>query len=255
MASIDFSTDLHDAVGAWMESFISETSLTRDRRACAWTASEVAKVACQGATEAIDDPTPWMRRAFGYTRALNRSGDAVQADLFTRPEQSIVMKYGLGDGRQTRRPGDVGLARDRIYVPHWRNLALTQGINRNQYGNLPGGVAARLAREAAGTRAKRRVASRWGVYKGEITVGGSRLMGYIARLGRDKAPFAKNGRMITVNLGRPRALLIAVHQASYKPVMQEPYDRAVDAALALIPSLMEAELADAIEHMVTRPRR
>lgn len=37
--------------------------------------------------------------------------------------------------------------------------------------------------------------------------------------------------------------------------MQDPYDRAVDAALALIPSLIEAELANAIEHMVTRPRR
>ena len=182
MAGTDFTSDLHDQVGAWMEAFISDSSLDRYRRACAWTASEVAKAACRGATEAIDtafdNPTPWMRRAFGYTRALNRSGDAVQADLFTKPDQSIVMKYGLGDGRQTRRPGDVGLARDRIYVPHWRNLALTQGINRNQYGNLPGGVAARLNREAAGTRAKRRVAGRWGVYKGEIEVGGSRLMGY-----------------------------------------------------------------------------
>ena len=60
-----------------------------------------------------------MRRAFGYTRAINRTGDAVEASLFTKPEQSIVLKYGMGDGRQARRPGDVGLARDRIYVPHW----------------------------------------------------------------------------------------------------------------------------------------
>jgi hypothetical protein len=134
--------------------------------------------------------------------------------MFTRADQSIVMKYALGDGRQVRRPGDVGLARDRIYVPHWKNLQMTQGISRNQYGNVPGGVAARLAREAAGTRAKRRVAGRWGVYKGEVEVGGSRLMGYIARPGRDKAPRGKNGRMITVNLGRPRALLIAIDQDS-----------------------------------------
>jgi hypothetical protein len=54
-----------------MDAFISEASLDRFRCACAWTASEVAKAASQGATAAIDDafdsPTPWMRRAFGYT--------------------------------------------------------------------------------------------------------------------------------------------------------------------------------------------
>ncbi|MFF9550850.1 hypothetical protein [Methylobacterium fujisawaense] len=201
-----------------MQAFISETSLDQYRRACAWTASEVAKAASRGATDAIDqafdDPTPWMRRALGYTQAINRTGDAVEASLYTRPDQSIVLKYGTGDGRQVRRPGDVGLARDCIYVPHWKNLQMTQGISRNQYGNVPGGVAARLAREAAGTRAKRRVAGRWGVYKGEVEVGGFRLMGYIARPGRDKAPLGKNGRMITVNLGRPRALLIAIDQDS-----------------------------------------
>lgn len=47
----------------------------------------------------FDNPTPWMRRAFGYTRAINRTGDAVEASLFTKPEQSIVLKYGMGDGR------------------------------------------------------------------------------------------------------------------------------------------------------------
>ncbi len=77
MAGIDFTSDLHDQVGAWVDAFLSETSLDRYRRACAWTASEVAKAASRGATEVIDDafdsPTPWMRRAFGYTRALNRT--------------------------------------------------------------------------------------------------------------------------------------------------------------------------------------
>lgn len=49
------------------------------------------------------------------------------------------MKYTMGDGPQVRRPSDVGLSKDRILVPNWRNLQLTQGINRNAYGNLPGG--------------------------------------------------------------------------------------------------------------------
>ncbi len=138
-----------------------ETS-TRFRRAAAWTKSEVAKGAASGAKDAVEDafenPTPWMRGVFGYKRALTRSGDDVSAELFVKPSQSIVLKYALGDDPQIRRPGDVGLAREKILVPHWRNLALTQGINRNAYGNLPGGVAARLAREAAGTAARRRVA-------------------------------------------------------------------------------------------------
>ncbi|GJD97464.1 hypothetical protein [Methylobacterium iners] len=259
MAGIDFTSDIFDQVAAWQDAFISESSLDRYRRACAWTASEVAKAASKGATSAIDEafenPTPWMRRAFGYTRALNRRGDAVEASLYTRSDQSIVMKYAMGDNPNVRRPGDVGLASGKIYVPHWKNLQATQGISRNRYGNLPGGVAARLAREASGTVAKRRVAGRWGVYRGEIEVGGSRLMGFIARPGRDRAPVGKNGRSILVNLGRPRALLVAIQQASYQPVMQEPYDRAVNEALALIPSLMEDELADAIGYMATRARR
>jgi hypothetical protein len=40
---------------------------------------------------------------------------------------------------------------------------------------------ARLGREAGGQAAKRRVAGRWGVYKGEITLHGSRVIAYIAR--------------------------------------------------------------------------
>ncbi|UHC17156.1 hypothetical protein LRS73_04385 [Methylobacterium currus] len=147
---------------------------------------------------------------------------------------------------QTRRPGDVGLARDRILVPNWRNLLLTQGINRNQYGNLPGGLAARLAREAAGTRARRRVAGRWGVYEGEVDVGGSRLVGYIARPPRGEAPLGKGGRSIVINLGRPRALLVAIREARYDPIMQAPYDAAMLRAVNRIPVIMQDELDEAI---------
>ncbi len=253
---VNVISDICDQVAAWQEAFISEASLDRFRRAAAWTMSEVAKAASQGATEGIDDafqdPTPWMRKAFGYTRALTRSGDEVSAELFVKPSQSIVLKYGMGEGPQIRRPGDVGLAKDRILVPNWRNLALTQGITRNAYGNVPGGVAARLAREAAGTRARRRVAGRWGVYKGEIDVGGSRIMGYIARPPRDLAPIGKNGRSIVANIGRPRALLIAIDQASYKPLMQPHYDAAVREAVGRIPVLMEEELRDAIDYRAAR---
>ena len=253
---INVVSSVCDQVAAWQEAFLGEANLDRFRRAAAWTMSEVAKGAAGGAKDAVEDafenPTPWMRSAFGYKRALTRSGDEISAELFVKPSQSVVLKYAMGAGVQTRRPGDVGLARERILVPHWRNLALTQGINRNAYGNLPGGVAARLAREAAGTAARRRVAGRWGVYRGELDVGGSRILGYIARPPRGEAPLGKGGRSIVVNLGRPRALLVAIDQARYRPVLQPGYDAAVRAAVARVPELMEEELRDAIEYRASR---
>lgn len=180
--SLDVLTDLCDAVGQWQEAFIGEVGLDKYRRAAAWAMSETVKASSRGVTEAIEttfeNPTPWMRKAMGYTRALTTTGDVIQAELFVKLSQSIVMKYAMGSGPQVRRPGDVGLAKDAIYVPYWKNLRDTQGINYNQYGNLPGGVAARLAREAAGTKGKRRVSGRWGVYKGELDIGGSRVAGY-----------------------------------------------------------------------------
>lgn len=168
--------------------------------------SEVAKSACQGATDGIDqafqDPTPWMRNAFTDTRALSKNRGEVEADVGVRPTQSIVMKYAMGSGPQIRRPGDVGLAQDEIYVPNRRNLGLTQGIHRNSYGNLPGGVAARLARKALVQSAKRQRPGRWGVYRGEVDVRGQPHHGNIARLPRGTAPIGKNGR---IHRREPRA--------------------------------------------------
>ncbi len=257
----DISTDLSARMMTWADQFISETSYRRFERACAFVSDETAKRLAQRmnavTVEVFDRPTPWMRRAWQYRRGLRagaRPGE-VGAETFVLDDQSIVMKFAVGDGPNVRRPGDVGLARDRIYVPHWANLALTQRIRPTAQGNLPGGVMARLQREAAGTRAKRRVAGRWGVYKGEVDVGGSWVMGYIAHPPRGEAPLGKNGRSIVVNMGRPRALLVSIDRATYQPVMQAPYDRAVTEAVNLIPGLMEAELADAIAHMASRARR
>lgn len=97
--SIDVVSDICDQVGAWQRAFLSRASLDRYRRACAWSMSEVAKAAAAGGTDAIDrafeNPTPWMRRAFGYTRALTRGGDLVEASTYVKPSQSVVLKYGM----------------------------------------------------------------------------------------------------------------------------------------------------------------
>lgn len=171
--SLNVLSDICDALGQWQERYISEVGLDKFRRAAAWAMSETVKASSIGVTAAIgrtfQNPTPWMMKAMGYTRALAKGRDEVEAELYVRPSQSIVMKYAMGAGPQVRRPGDVGLARDRIYVPYWKNLRDTQGISFNQYGNLAGGVVARLAHEAAGTKGERRVTGRWGSTRGNST--------------------------------------------------------------------------------------
>jgi len=116
-----FLSDLGLQLAAWEETYVSEAGLDRYRRACAWVTSESAKQVATSITDAIastiDRPTPWISRAYQYTRALTRgTSDAVSADAFVLDDQSIVLKHLFGDGRNTRLPGDVGLAKEHILV-------------------------------------------------------------------------------------------------------------------------------------------
>lgn len=253
-------SDLGAQLAAWEDAYVSAVGFERYWRASAWAASEAAKTVAtrmQATAEAIDRPTPWMARAWQYTRAFGPgtgSGDAVSADVFALDDQSIVLKYLMGDGPNVRMPGDVGLARQKILVPNRRALEATQGIKPNKFGNLPGGVAARLKREAAGTSAKRRARGRWGVYEGELHVGGSRIMGYIARPPRVRKPEGKGGRMIWVNQGRPRLLLAAIPRATYQPILQRRWVEAQQAALAAVPETMAAQLQENLRQAAERGR-
>lgn len=76
-------------LAAWEDAYVSAVGFERYWRASAWAASEAAKtvaVRMKAATgEVIDRPTPWMARAWQYTRALRRgagSGDTVSADVY-----------------------------------------------------------------------------------------------------------------------------------------------------------------------------
>ncbi|ACB80045.1 hypothetical protein C0214_11010 [Methylobacterium sp. DM1] len=264
-----FIQDLTDACRAWEEQYVSEASYAQFRRACAWVVDESVKNVSgdmRGATQdTFQDPTPWMVQGWQYRRSLakNRDVGIVEAEAYLLPEQSTVMKYAMGDRRNVRLPGDVGLAQDRILLPHWRNLALTQGIRPNASHDLPGATMARLVRNSQGVYAKRSVPGRWGVYKGEVQVGGSRLMGYIARPPRVRAPVTdagtqqsvfsdRRGKMKSptrmVNLGRPRILLIEARQAEYRPIMQDPWVAANASARRNVNDLMARELAENIRH-------
>jgi hypothetical protein len=75
------------------------------------------------------------------------------------PKQSTYLKFLFGVQDNTRLPGDVGLAQDKILIPFWQNITLAQGVQPIQYGGVPRGFLARLSREVAGTKAKARVPS------------------------------------------------------------------------------------------------
>lgn len=49
-----------------------------------------------------------------------------------------------------------------------------------------------------------------------------------------------------VNADRPRLLFVAVDKARYKPVLQRPYDQAINDAIKRIPDLMASQLAENI---------
>ncbi|WHQ68632.1 hypothetical protein [Methylorubrum extorquens] len=264
-----FVSDLSEVLAAWEEQYVSETSYQKFRRACAWVVDESVKAVSEdmrGATrDTFRDPPPWMVNGWQYRRSLAKNRDAglVEAEAYVGDDQSAVLKYAMGDGENTRLPGDVGLAQDRILLPHWRNLLETQGIRPNASHDLPGATMARLIRNSQGVYAKRSVPGRWGVYKGEVKVGGSRLMGYIARPPRVRAPVTdagtqrslfvnKRGKVKSptkvINLGRPRILLISIPRAEYRPVMQDPWVAANAAARRNVADLMAGELAENIRH-------
>jgi hypothetical protein len=154
---IDFTTNLVDRLETWRDQFVSEASWRQYARACAWTTDTVAKRVAVGMQKSahahLDRPTPWTIAGFTYKRALTRARDhydEVHSEFFVKDEQSIVMKYHMGEGVHIRFPGDVGLAVDRIWIPAWENLAKSQGIRPNQYGNLSSGIMARFVRESQG---------------------------------------------------------------------------------------------------------
>lgn len=146
----DLSTDLGDRMATSSRQFASETSYRRYERACAFVSDEVAKRLANRmnalTTEVFDHPRVWMKRAWQYRRGLRASArpGEVGAETFVLDDQSVVMKFAVGDGPNVRRPVNVGLAQDRIYVPNWMNLRDMQGIKPNASGNLSGGVMARL---------------------------------------------------------------------------------------------------------------
>lgn len=269
---IDLTTDITDRLATWAEQFISETSFRRYQRACAFVMDETAKHVAVGMRQVLpsvlDRPTVWSQRAFQYRRALGKGrgvSAGVYSEFYVLPNQSVVFKYLMGMNQNVRLPGDVGLAQDRIYLPAYDNLAKTQGIRPNAQGNLPGGVMARLAREAEGNRNKRRKDDSGGVFKKEVTINGVTSMAYINRPKRTYTGEThtihnrRNGRFYNVRkptyTDRPRVLMFSVPKATYDPILQAPWDNQVREALDMIPERMASEMQGALARMAATGRR
>jgi len=188
--------DVAGPIMDWRQRFVSTVGEAKYRRAAGWAVDEVAKHAVLGIRQQfhkhLKSNTPWTESVIKYKRSSAAGLNAIEAGtndaglfsaVYVMPKQSTYLKYLFGVQDNTRLPGDVGLAQDYILIPWWDNIRLTQGVQPTRYGGVPTGLVARLAREAAGNKAKARssTASRRGVYKGTITLHGQQRLAYIAR--------------------------------------------------------------------------
>jgi hypothetical protein len=283
--NVGLTVDIAPAIEAWRDRFVSQVGVAKYRRAAGWAVDETAKAAVLGIRSQFDKhlrrQVPWTKSAVTYARAEKAGLNAIEqgtrtdvyAQVFVKPKQSVYLKYLFGMGDNTRLPGDVGLAQNKILLPWWDNILLTQGVRPTKYGGVPTGFLARLSREVQGTRAPKRsgTQSRWGVYYGEIKLHGQPRMAYIARPPRvpvtdrdlldgrkgatalDQAIVTKAGEVKRVgramrDVDHPRILFLAVDRATYKPVLEQPWREACEAAAARIPSIMAQQLADNIAH-------
>ncbi len=278
---VRIAADVAGPIAAWRDRFVSTVGEAKYRRAAGWAVDEVAKHAVVGIRaqfhKHLKRNTPWTQSAIKYKRSSAAGLNAIEAGtnvdglfsaVYVMPRQSTYLKYLFGVQDNTRLPGDVGLAQDKILIPFWQNITLTQGVQPTQYGGVPRGFLARLSREAAGTKAKARAstASRWGVYKGTINLHGQPRLAYIARPPRVAVDTGETAQIFSnrrggrvVNVGRrmrdidhPRILFLAVDRATYKPILERPWEEACQAAAARIPQIMAEQLADNLAHAAKR---
>ncbi|MCX4197402.1 hypothetical protein OMR07_19075, partial [Methylobacterium organophilum] len=128
--------------------------------AAGWAVDEVSKHAVLGIRQQfhkhLKSNTPWTESAIKYKRSSAAGLNAIEAGtndaglflaVYVMPRQNTYLKYLFGVQDNTRLPGDVGLAQDKILIPWWDNIKLTQGVQPTQYGGrtegLPGAPVAR----------------------------------------------------------------------------------------------------------------
>ena len=211
-------------------------------------AIEAAKKSGPIVSKALDKPTAWSTRAFVAVKgnlgaARGQSLDKLWSAIHVKKQQSTVFKYLFGEGRNARRPGDVGMASKSILLPVWANLKAI-GIKPTKAGNLPKDAIDRITAKAA-NGAFWRKAHFMGITKGDrrmrrkmpaglyarpariyVGVKGERWQGRDAagRFTKDARPNRGHGFKLR-NAGLPTLLLRSVPMTRHLGVLQKPIER------------------------------
>lgn len=96
--------------------------------------------------EIAGGPTPFTKRAVVVDKAVVTSGGKPEALVRVQPDQARYLQYPILGG--VRRAGDPGASRYDV---------LTEGAERNSYGNIRKGYVKRVAKKAKTEKERRRV--------------------------------------------------------------------------------------------------
>lgn len=214
-------------------------------------AIDAAKRAPAVIQQNVDRPTPWSTRTF-FAKKGKLSGLTGKG----LDQQSAIFKYLMGDDpEQTRRPGDVGLAKRSIMLPVWANLK-PLGIKPNARGNVPKTALAKIfANVEHGAfygrpviMGKRRGDGLW-ARPGRIwvTEKGDRWRGRDrqGRFTKDVRP-EKGAKMKRAYAGIPKQLFVAVPFTKHVTFLQRPVERMAGKAMSTMGSKLTQELASEI---------
>ena len=105
-------------------------------------AMDAVKLSAPMLLETLDNPTPWIERAFVARRGDLKIADKndAEASLVVKPDQSVVFKYMLGESENQkvkREAADVGPADKYTLVPLWPGIGMRTKVKKNAKGNLP----------------------------------------------------------------------------------------------------------------------
>lgn len=236
-------------------------------RALAFSLNHVAMDARRRITDdlrtTLDQPSAYTMRAIGYRLIpLNNTDPSkLQSDVHVRTpadkgsgeNASAYLKYLMGNSPNTRYPGDIGPADRHIYVPLWRNLQ-RHGIRPINGQSLPRSALKRLLTlsglkavpgKAVNYRSRR--SDDGGIFFGAPRFGGQQHgLGLWSRPKRVRL----GGKLI--NAGSPQMLVRAADHATYKPILQAPWDRDVEDAMRMLPAYLAEELENKIAHLATK---
>lgn len=208
----------------------------------------------------IDRPAPFtlrgIRNQFTSLKTDTLNGvlrDQVSSSVYIADQQSTYMKYLFGQQDNIRKPGDVGPADTKIFLPIWANLARYEGVNPLYGGGIPRNTLKSMARRAgnpivgadgtiqrvgsASTTARDKRKN--GLFWGQPTFGGRQMQPGIWSRGKKV-----NGQW---DRG-PRLLIAFVDETKHKPIMQAPWDRITRRAMDGLPNRLTRELQKNIEH-------